>query len=294
MTPIATKKRREVTATVVLIIAIVLSIGLMTIWSVEGTRGPLHTMRTVTNTVVAPLQKAGAFLATPFKAVGNGITNAAADDEELLALKEENEALKAQVIEYEEYKLENDRLSELLKMTSTYSLKSVGARVIAHSADSWNQTITLNKGSSDGIEPGMPVMGGKGLLGQVESCTPSTCIVRLITDEQSGVAVMLQSTRTEGVVTGSVDGLLYLKYVPVSVNVQLGDPVITSGLGGTYPKGLVVGIVSRITSNPSDVYQTLIVQPLSESSLVTEEVLIFIGGETEATSGVDIVDKEDQ
>jgi rod shape-determining protein MreC len=129
---------------------------------------------------------------------------------------------------------------------------------------------------------GMPVMNANGLLGQVESVSLESSVVRLITDQNSGVAVMLQSSRTEGILTGSVEGLLYLQYIPLDIPVNVGDVVITSGAGGVYPKGIAIGEVSSVTSKPTDSYQTITIQPVSNVSTY-EEVLVITSRTAEVT-----------
>ena len=280
MPPINTNRRREISATIALIICIVISMGLLTLWSTEGEGGLLHGTRGVVSTVAAPLQRIGSILAIPFQAIGNAATNASASTEELLTLEQENEQLYAQVAELQEYKLENERLARLLDMKDAYAFNATGARVISQSADSWNRTLTIDKGAIDGIAVGMPVMSGDGLLGQVESVAPLTSVVRLITDDTGGVSVLLQNSRVEGILSGSVDGLLYVEYVPISTPVQLGEPVVTSGLGGVFPKGLVVGAVTRIDGKSTDTYHTILVQPLATVG-INEEVLVVTGSPTE-------------
>lgn len=276
MAKIVTNTRKSISATLVLIIAVVLSLGLLTMWAREGDSGILHSMRGAVATVASPFQKAGSVVSTPFRAIGNGITNSAAPTEDLLALQQENAELRAQLLQYEEYKVENDRLTELLKISTQYDDEAVVACVISHSTDSWNRTIVIDKGSKDGMAIGMPVMTGSGLIGQIESVTSHTAVVRLIADESSGVSVILQGSRAEGILSGGVDGLLYLDYIPIATEIELGEGVITSGNGGVYPKGITVGIVSRIESSPTDTYHTLVIQPLANED-IRDEVIVLTG-----------------
>lgn len=277
------KQPKKVSGGLLLIIFIVLSVALMTIWLREGTGGPIHTVRSGVAVVTAPLQYVGATIARPFQAIGNAFTNLTADQDDIGTLTRENEELRAKIIQLEEYRLENGRLSALLELSDPYNLQTVGARIINRSSDSWNRTITINKGSSAGLEVGMPVMSANGLLGQIESVSSYTSVVRLVTDEQSGVAVMVQESRVEGILTGSVDGLLYLRYIPVSTSVSVGDSIITSGLGGIYPKGIAVGTVASVDSAGSDVYLTILIEPIAHVSTY-EEVLVLIGNESEVAS----------
>jgi rod shape-determining protein MreC len=195
-------------------------------------------------------------------------------------LRQQNEELEAAVIRLEEYQQENERLSQLLELRDVYGLEAVGARIISRSTDSWNQMITINKGSVAGLTIGMPVMSPNGLLGQIESVSLYSSTVRLISDERSGVACFLQASRVEGVVAGSVEGLLYLQFIPLTVEVKPGDAIITSGAGGVYPKGIPIGEVASVEFISSDVSQTIVVKPLTRVA-VFEEVLVLIGNESE-------------
>jgi rod shape-determining protein MreC len=195
-------------------------------------------------------------------------------------LRQQNEELQSQAIRIEEYRKENERLTNLLKLKEAYGLDAVGARVISTSPDSWNRVITINKGSVAGLSVGMPVLSANGLIGQIESVSPYSSVVRLITDEVSGVAAYLQTNRAEGIVAGSVDGVLYFEFIPLSIAVQPGDTLITSGAGGVFPKGIPIGEVLTVGHAPSDIYQTITVKPITRV-LAWEEVLVLIGSEAE-------------
>jgi rod shape-determining protein MreC len=122
----------------------------------------------------------------------------------------------------------------------------------------------------------MPVVGPAGLLGQTVAVTAHSAQVRLITDPSSGVAAMLQSSRDEGIVKGSIEGKLTLDFVSVDTTVRAGDVVITSGIGGVYPKGLIVGEVTNVHKSPADLYQTIALDPAG-SIAGLEEVLVLVG-----------------
>jgi rod shape-determining protein MreC len=275
-------KPRQAHGGLILLLLCLLSIVLMTVWAREGDEGPLHAVSSGVEFVTTPLQGVGAILTTPIRAVGDIYTNATTDADTVAELRKQNETMQSQSIRMEEYRQENDRLSKLLDLKEAYNLESVGARVISTSTDSWNQTITLNKGSRAGLSVGMPVLSANGLIGQIESVTPYGSTVRLITDEKSGVAVFLQISRAEGVLSGSIDGILSLDFVPLNVEVTFGEPVITSGAGGIYPKGIPIGEVASVDFAPSDVYKTIVVKPISRVHTY-EEVLVVIGSEAEIT-----------
>ncbi|MDR2105836.1 MAG: rod shape-determining protein MreC [Coriobacteriales bacterium] len=271
---------RQLPGGVLLVILCLLSIALMTIWAREGTNGPLHQLKAGVETVAMPFKTAGSIIATPFTAVADFFEGITTDAMTVKELRRQNEELQSQIIRMEEYRQENERLSGLLELKDAYRLESVGARVISTSSDSWNRVITINKGSIAGFEVGMPVLSANGLIGQIESVSPYSSVVRLITDAESGVSAFLQSSRAEGVLSGSVDGILSLDFIPLSVAVAPGDTVITSGAGGVYPKGIPIGEVVSVKSSPSDAYQTITVKPVTRVAAY-EEVLVITGSEAE-------------
>ncbi|MDR3315366.1 MAG: rod shape-determining protein MreC [Coriobacteriales bacterium] len=274
------KKTKRIPDGAVLVLLCLLSIALMTVWVREGDSGILHDVRAVFGTVMAPFQQVGSLASSPIREVGNYSENAGMNANDIMELKAENEELRASAIRLEEYRQESERLQKLLELKDVYNLEAVGARVIGWSTDSWNRVITINKGSSANLTAGMPVMNANGLIGQTESVSLNSSTVRLITDERSGVAVFLQESRTEGVLTGSYDGLLYLQFIPLDIKVDIGNSIITSGAGGVYPKGIPVGEVVAVELYPNDVYQTIVVKPVTRVANY-EEVLVLTGHESE-------------
>jgi rod shape-determining protein MreC len=274
---------RKLSGGILLLILCLLALALMTVWAREGTTGPLHRVKAGVETVLMPIKTAGVIITTPIRAVGDFFENTLTDSATVAGLRAQNEELQSQVILMEEYKKENERFSELLGLKEAYNLESVGARVISTSPDSWNRVITINKGSIAGVAVGMPVMSPNGLIGQIESTSPYSSVVRLITDEKSGVSAFLQSSRAEGILSGSVDGILYLEFITLDVPVEPGDTVITSGAGGVYPKGIPVGEVASVEYVDSDVYKTITVKTITRVAAY-EEVLVITGSEAEINS----------
>ena len=113
-----------------------------------------------------------------------------------------------------------------------------------------------------------------GVIGQIVEVSATTSTVQLITDEASGVSAMIQSTRAQGMLQGQPDGSLRLSYVSTDSDVKVGDIVITSGIGGVYPKGLPLGTVSSVEKSDNDVYYTIVVRAQSTAEN-NEEVLVI-------------------
>ena len=150
---------------------------------------------------------------------------------------------------------ENNRLQEALLAAKRleklaplqeHRAAAVPANVFARDASSWFKTILVDKGEIDGVSRDMAVAVAEGLVGRVIEVFPSAAKVLLITDPNSGVDVIVQRTRAQGIMEGRVEEFCTLKYVRKMDDVQVGDKVITSGLGGIFPKGLLAGTVTRV------------------------------------------------
>lgn len=257
-----------------MIVLCVISLLLLTFYLREGDTGPIHALRGGVMTVTSPVRMLGSAVAAPFGALGNITQNATASSETLSELKKRNEELTAQVAELSEAQETAERLEKLVGLKSTYSLESTAARIIGSTGDAWTDSVIIDKGSASGFEVGMPVCSSGGVIGQIIEVSANTSTVRLITDDQSGVSAMIQGSRAQGVLQGQADGTLRLEYVVSDAEVATGDIVITSGIGGTFPKGLPLGTVASIDRAPNAVYYTIVVRAAS-SAESNEEVLVI-------------------
>lgn len=261
---------KSFSGTILVVALLVASLVLGGVYAREGEGGPLHTVQAVVGMATAPLQTVGSGIAYAEEAAGDAVTNATANADTLTALQQENAQLRAQLAEMTEYQSEAQRLQALLDLHDRYSLEGVTGRVIGKSPDAWDRIVTLDVGSNSGVELGLPAIGSSGVVGQVVEVTPLTCKVRLMADPRSGVSVLLQESRAEGVVKGSIEGLLYLENVDSSVDVQIGDVVVTSGLGGSYFRGLAVGTVANVINAAGTSDRTIVVTPYSEADPLEE------------------------
>lgn len=257
-----------------MIVLCVISLLLLTFYLREGDTGPIHAVRGGVMTVTSPVRMLGSAVAAPFGALGNIAQNATASSETLSELKKRNEELTAQVAELSEAQETAERLEKLVGLKSTYSLESTAARIIGSTGDAWTDSVIIDKGSASGFEVGMPVCSSGGVIGQIIEVSANTSTVRLITDDQSGVSAMIQGSRAQGVLQGQADGTLRLEYVVSDAEVATGDIVITSGIGGAFPKGLPLGTVASIDRAPNAVYYTIVVRAAS-SAESNEEVLVI-------------------
>jgi len=260
----------------VVIVLVVASLVITTVWYREGDLGPIHKLRAGTHAVAAPLQATGEFVTRPVRGVLAWASDLGVSRSQLAALKKQNTELRSRVASLEEARQENERLRALFGFVQTAKLEAVGARVIGRPTNSWERVITIDRGSADGVRVGMPVLATEGLLGQTISVTNHSARVRLITDARSGVAAMIQSNRAEGVVKGSIEGQVTLAFVSRETTVKAGDVIITSGMGGVYPKGLLVGEVTAASQTPSSLFQDIKIAPAADL-LGLEEVVVLTG-----------------
>jgi rod shape-determining protein MreC len=179
------------------------------------------------------------------------------------ALRAENERLKARIVGLQEVAIENQSLREQLgfKQTNpTYDL--LPAQVIGRDPSNFLRFLFINKGSNDGVHEGAVVVAQESLLvGRVVRVGANYAQVMLISDASSSVNGLIQSSRAEGVVNGQLTGRLVMRYIPQGELVQKGDIVLTSGLGGNFPKDLIIGQVTAVRQRDIELFQEADVAP---------------------------------
>lgn len=226
--------------------------------------------------VVAPLHAAIDFADDVTRSVWSGYVG-------LVNVSEDNKKLRAQISELdgerallEEFKRENERLRALLDLNSVSQLRGVAANVIGDEPSGWGQGVIVNKGSLLGIRVGMAVVHPRGVVGQVVAVSPNYSHVLMITDHSSGVDVMTQDSRVRGVVEGVGADHCELRYVSKQTPVRVGDTVVTSGMDGVFPKGLIVGSVSKVAVETGTLLQNVEVKVSVDLDRL-EEVLVVTG-----------------
>lgn len=255
---------------------LVIAFILITLYFREGPTGPLHSTRRTVQAALVPVSRSGYVLTSPLRTFGTWVANLSTSREDLEALRAQNEEMRQTIAGLEEARQENERLRELVGFVETRDLEVLGAHVIGRPATLWEGLITIDRGTAEGVEPGMPVLSASGLIGQTVDVTRHSARVRLITDQRSGVAAILQATRAEGILRGSIDGALSLEFVSRETTVTLGDVVLTSGMGGVYPKGLLIGEVSDVRLSDADLHPHIQVRP-SVALTGLEEVVVLVG-----------------
>lgn len=203
------------------------------------------------------------------------------------ALKRRVDELESQMSAYGEQYAENARLHDLLQLKLPTGVEPIVARVIGRNPDNWHQRLVLDVGSERGVKlNGVAVMRG-GLIGKVVAVSPNTSNVALVTDPGSAVSVINTRTRSAGVMQGQGDAWPALRYMEQPEKWKMGDRLITSGFGGTFPKGLPVGKIVRLKTEsgaPGAPVQALLFPELRVASAVEldklEEIMLLPPGLT--------------
>lgn len=270
----------------VFVALLVVSLVAVTVYGREGSTGPLHSVQHIFSVASAQVNSVGAGIGSAAESAGEGIADATASDSTLSALREQNEQLRQMLSNAEEYQKEAERLQGLLDMKQASGVTGPVAHIIGRSANAWDQSITIDLGSDDGVQSGMTILGSTGVIGQVSSTTAKTSTVRLLTDANSGAAVMIQSSRKTGIVRGSITGVLYLEDLDEGVIPEVGDVIVTSGLGGSYQRGLIVGAVVSVNKTASNSTGSIVVSPNDSAALLEEVIVVF------SASDIDAVEKQ--
>ncbi len=209
--------------------------------------------------------------------------NNALDSYVLIAdVSDENERLQKEIDklirqnnELNEQLRQRGRIGDLMDYQQERQLKSVVATVIGRDPTQWARVVFINKGTQDGLRENLAVVTNAGVVGYVIQAGLNTSKVMLIVDGRSAVDTLFGFDRISGIVVGTGMEFCEMKYVPITAEVNVGDRILSSGLGGIYPKGLVVGVVISITKATQGLFQEISIAPSADFGRL-EEVLILL------------------
>jgi len=196
-------------------------------------------------------------------------------------VKAENDELKRQLaaaqIAVQEQRALADQargLQRLLELRDRVNLATTGAEIIGAAASPDFRTLTIDKGTRDGVRPDMAVIAPAGVVGRVVVPSARSAKVQLLIDRNAAAAVIVERTRAQGVVVGGGDDRLQMQYVSEASDVVVGDLVVTSGIDTIYPKGLAIGTIESVEKN-GPAFKKIVVKPLVDFTQL-EEVLIVL------------------
>lgn len=192
-------------------------------------------------------------------------------------LRQENQRLLAEIARLREKESALQDLAQLLKMQEERpDDQFILANVIAYDSSNIKDAIAIDKGRRYGLTEGMAVLGeGGALVGTVIQVYRDFAWVALISDPASSVNAVTVESRVMGVVSGSVDGRLRLEFVPQGADVQPGDLVVTSGLGGNYPKSLLIGRITSVGGSQQDPFRQVYLEPAAHLPRLERVVVLL-------------------
>lgn len=196
----------------------------------------------------------------------------------LVGVQEENKTLRRQISEHRQ---EITRLQEIIlmeeRLKKLYALQpksGIVAQIIGRDPSSWFKCLLVDKGHTAGVKKDMVAIGIGGVVGRIIDVATHTAKILLITDPNSAVDVLIQRSRAQGILEGNVEDYCVIKYVPKAEDIQVGDTVLTSGIGGIFPKGLLVGTIRRVDKKRAGIFQYVEVSPAVDFAKLEELLLI--------------------
>jgi|SRR3989339_483610 len=192
-------------------------------------------------------------------------------------LRVEKTALAEQLNNYREGYYEGIRLRKLLDIRNGLPYRTVAARVVDNKQDSLFKTILIDKGTADGLSAGYPVLSAQGVTGRIMESSWHSSRVLLMIDRISNIAAVIQRSRTQGILQGTGTSQYNLKYIPHTADVLPGDLLLSSGMAGVFPKGLIIGTVTRVEPQKHELFKKIDVAPSVDFERL-EEVLVLIPG----------------
>jgi rod shape-determining protein MreC len=251
-----------------------LSIVLLTGYFGEGSGGFFHGLQSGAQTVLSPIEEGASRAFKPVRDLVGWVGDVFDAKGQNKTLRKELSDARSQAVNAQTLIRENQQLRGQLKISDKLGFASssrVTARVIVKAPTVWYSTVTIDSGRGDGIRVDQPVINGEGLVGKVTSVTGGTATVTLITDGKSSVPAQIEPDGAHGIVQPSVGDAndMQLKYIQKNHPVQKGSYVVTSGsvpgpLQSIFPKGIPIGVVSRVNSSELDLYRTVHIRPFAD------------------------------
>jgi rod shape-determining protein MreC len=233
----------------------------------------------ISRVALSPFISTQTWLASRYLAIRDFMT-APRDVVRLAQINDQLEAevsrLQSQIIELQQQNSELQVLSALLDFARTHSENEyITAAVIGRDISPFLHYVIINRGSDDGLRRGMPIVSSQGLVGRVAAVTADGARVQLINDPDTAINVRIQPSGAEGFLQGSITGDITVEAIPQDANIQTGDLVLTSGLGGNFPPDMLIGQVSGVRQRPVELFQTATVEPVVDFSQL-EIVLVIV------------------
>ncbi|MBD1574503.1 rod shape-determining protein MreC [Vibrio sp. S17_S38] len=256
-----------------LFFALVISAGLML---ADSRLDTFSNVRYLLNSTVSPLQYAANLPRSMFDGMYERFNSLKTLVNNNNALKNEVLGLKGDLLLLKQYQEENNRLRQLLGSPYIRDEKKIVTEVMAVDSSPYTHQVVVNKGRSDGVYEGQPVINEKGIVGQVVNVSAHNSRVLLLTDSNSSIPVQVLRNDIRIIASGSGDiDSIQLEHVPTSTDIQTGDLLVSSGLGGRYPEGYPVGYVTSVKNDNRRPFAQITAKPVVEFDRLRYLLLVW-------------------
>ena len=277
--------------TIILWVAVFI-VGLLAFTTVKG-KYDLKISENVVNTILSPFQSAITSISNLTKKIGVISWEMVTVYEQNKMLRSEVEQLRQRDVNVNEIMAENTRLTNILNYKNAVKqFDTAVAKIISYDSSNLTNSITINLGAKDGMQKNMPVITPQGLVGTIVAVYEHSAKVQLILDPRSAVGAIIQrpESRVIGIMQGSVgvQTLAKMLNIPRDADVVVGDNVLTSGYGGLYPKGIVIGEVVEVTNEAGGLLKYATVKTAVDFYRI-EEVLVIVNSRETAPAPLNAV-----
>lgn len=235
----------------------------------------VHTLRDVTAGTIRPILEIQDQFTSVIKTQVQSVVEWPKLRQRNRELEERLASVQAELASARELKEENKRLETLLELKRKSEFKTIAARVIGRDPSHWSLFIMLNRGTKDGVREDVSLLSPDGLVGKIVSAGPNSSRAILLTDRQSRVSAINQRTRDGGLIEGTGGLFLKMTFLDRGADIQVGDTIVSSGLGEIYPKGIPIGRVQSVGEDESRLGLSAVVKPFASFAKL-EEVLCVL------------------
>ena len=259
------------------IVAILVSMGLILLFS-SFEKGGKGTFVSFIYSAFKPVDQTITFFQRKVSNIFDSYIRLVGVNRENQVLTEEIRRLRTEIVSLREKELENKRLKKILDLKDKLDFPTIVAQIIGQDVSGLFRTVLINKGSDEGVMPDMPVTTPGGIVGKIGRCSNAMAQVAMITDPNVAVDCRVERTRDRGLLIGSYSYSCVLQYLSKEAKIERGDLIVTSGLDGIFPRGLVVGTIESVRSSEHGLFLEATVSPSARLSEI-EEVMVILGSQ---------------
>lgn len=194
--------------------------------------------------------------------------------DEYVRYKRKSELLKARLIAIREETQAQERFNKIQNFRNNQNYASIVANVVGRDPSDWNASLIIDRGRAEGVEVGQPVVSPLGVVGRIFEVGHNTSKVILVSDPTFAVAAVVERSRENGLLTGTLQGVLRLQYLTDNADVKVGDEVVTSGLSSAFPKGLLIGQITEVQASVNSHTVECLIEPAVDLSELEEVIVI--------------------